>query len=526
MTKRKKRIILIIALSVILVMAACYTVLIKPLLEKEEIVYEEGEVFTGNFKVEVRESGSLTYTIHNIAYDIDVNVTEDEEDDDDEDDDEELVQKYLEIEEVYTLAGVPVKVGDPLLKFSESSVSAMRKLLEGALVNAKADYNEAEIEYELAVLEAESTYEIQKINGKYAETIYLASEGQVEGNIEAMEFEKRQLEDGLEDLQEAITDAEETYSEAKEEYNTIYTSYMEQFNSTENIASFTVGQTNYRNAKSAYERAESSLEQAKQNLKNSQNKISQLEADIVLAKAATVIDKLAVEQTYLENKMNSENAGYTLNATLEGLLEDLKESSKEQEILEEKLADFEALVGEDGIVYASEDGLITQAAYESGDTLESVGNLFSYATEDGLSITVDVTQEDIVTLAVGDLVGIEFKAYEEIFQGYIEAINTTATSEDSATVSYQVTVHVVGNLEQLFDGMSANITFVTEEKTETIYVERKAVVEQNGKEYVYMKDGFAGKTLREVETGLRNETYVEIISGIAVDDTIYIPTKK
>ena len=74
--------------------------------------------------------------------------------------------------------------------------------------------------------------------------------------------------------------------------------------------------------------------------------------------------------------------------------------------------------------------------------------------------------------------------------------------------------------------MTANVSFVTKEKTDAIYVQRKAIVEENGKTYVYVKNGLAGRTLTEVETGLRNESYVEIISGITAEDTVYVPVQK
>ena len=192
LSKKKKRLILMITAVVILIGAACYTVFIQPLLEKEEVVYEEGKVHQGTFTVKVVESGSLEYTIENITYDIDVNVT-DEDDDEDEEDEEELVQKYLEIEEIYVAAGSPVTEGEALLKFSDSSVEAVRKLLQSALVSAEADYNEAESEYKLAVLEAESSYEIQKINGKYASVIYTSGKSQIDNDITSMELEIQSL---------------------------------------------------------------------------------------------------------------------------------------------------------------------------------------------------------------------------------------------------------------------------------------------------------------------------------------------
>lgn len=521
MTKNKKkmRLIFILAASVMLICAACYTVFLKPLLEKEEIVYEESKVHQGSFTVEVVESGSLEYTIQNITYDIDVNVAEDEEE---EEEDGELIQRYLEIEEVYVTSGTPVTSGNALLKFSDTSVDAVRKLLQAALVNAEADYNEAEIEYKLAVLEAESAYEIQKISGKYAETIYESGKSQIDNNITAMELEIQTLKNKTASLQEAVDEAQESYHEAKENYDTIYGNYMEYYGNTDNIVNTMSAQTAYLNVKSTYERAVSTLEQAKENLESNAEKINQLEQEMVLAKAKRVIEKLEAEQTYSENKMSSDNADYALNASLESLVEDLHEAEEEKETLEQKLKDFEELVGEDGTVYATKDGLITSVFYSAGDTLERTGNLFSYATEDTLYMTVDVTQEDIITLAVGDEVAITFRAYEEPFIGYIESINTTATSAETPTVSYQVRVHVIGSLDRLFDGMSANIAFVTAEKSDAVFVERKAIVEENGKEYVYVKDGMVGKTLAEVQTGLRNENYVEILSGINAEDTVYV----
>lgn len=527
MTKKHKKIFIGFIFLLVLIIAACYTVFIQPLLEREEVVYEETEVMQGPLMVQVVESGSLEYTIHNITYDIDVNVTEDDDDEEDEEEDEEeLTQKYLEIEEVYLAAGSPVKAGEALLKFSDSSVESVRKLLQSALINAEADYNEAESEYKLAVLEAESNYELQKISGKYAGTIYIEGNSQVSNDITAMELEITNRTNNISALEDAVDEAQEKYNEVKKEYDEIYYSYMNHYTSTENGPSFMIAQNNYLNTKSSFERAESTLKQAKENLESNAEQIEKLKQDVVLAKAKSVINRLEVEQTYAEDKMNAENAGFSLAVTLENLLADLDEAEEEKTVLEEKLADFEALVGAEGIVYAKEDGLITAVSYSAGDTLERMGNLFSYATKDTMSITVDVTQEDITTLQVGDEVSIAFSAYEEAYAGYIESIDTTATSAETPTVSYQVVIHVIGSLDTLFDGMTANVSFVTEEIEDAIYVSRKALVEENGKTYIYVKSGLAGRTLTEVETGLRNENYVEIVSGITAEDTIYAPVQK
>lgn len=97
---KKKRLAVIIAAGCLLLSAACYTVFIAPLLEKEQWIYKEETVERGILKTGVSESGSLEYGITPVLYDLDLDVSGNEEEDQEEDGDE-AVQKYLKIEEVY-----------------------------------------------------------------------------------------------------------------------------------------------------------------------------------------------------------------------------------------------------------------------------------------------------------------------------------------------------------------------------------------------------------------------------------------
>jgi HlyD family secretion protein len=143
-----------------------------------------------------------------------------------------------------------------------------------------------------------------------------------------------------------------------------------------------------------------------------------------------------------------------------------------------------------------------------------------------MTISVDVAQEDVVELSVGDSVEIEFTAYEgEIYNGVIYSIDTTATAKNSNTVSYTVLISVEGDTTELYGGMVADITFVTDKKEDVLFVSRKAIVTENGKTYVYRKTSMGGKELAEVETGINNGTSIEILSGLNEGDTIYIASK-
>ena len=520
--KKKRRLILILAAAVVLVSAACYTVFIAPLLKKEKWVYKESVVERGVLKVGVTESGSLEYGISSLLYDLDLSVVSSSEEEDDEE--EEVIQKFLKIEEVYAAAGQRIRQGDALVKFTGDSVSDVRKLLSSALIDAKSDYNEALAEYELSALEAETEYELSKIEGNYAGSLYQSSKTTSDNEITSLEIELSQCNDKIAGLEEAVTEAQETYAEALATYEDAKETMS--ITGTDHASNFLTIQSEYLNAQTRYHNAKQSLQRAQENLASNQEQIDSIKSQIVLAKAKYAIEKLEVEKTYQESLLNGENAKITYDAKMESLKETLKEAEDKKKALEEQISAFETFVGEEGILYADGEGIVTQIDYEAGDTLTQMGSIVSYAAPQDMTISVDMTQEDVVALTVGDMVEIAFTAYPDtVYEGTILSIDTTATSRNSSTISYQVVIGVGGDTKALYGGMTADITFVTEEKSDILYVSRKAIVEQNGKTYVYVQTALGTKELKQVQTGISNGTSIEITEGLAEGDAIYIASR-
>lgn len=519
--KKRTKLISIAAGAAILVLGAGYTVFIAPVLQQEKWVYIEETVERGTLTVGVTESGALDFGVTSVLYDLDLTVSSEESEEEEE---EETVQKYLKVEEVYVAAGQHVQAGDMLLKFTADSVDGVRKILEGALVDAKTDYNEAESEYELSALEARNNYEAKRITQKYATDIYQNATESVGNEIASMQTELQMCRAKISGLEEKVAEAQENYDEAGEEFQKAKATMSD--TETTNANNFMIVQDEYLSAQTRFRNAESALRQAKDNLENNTAQIATLEISIADAEARRTIDKLDVEENYLESVISGDNAQITYNATLESLKEDLQEEEEALKELEEQLEAFEAFVGEDGILYADGEGIVTEVGYEAGDKLTTTGTVVAYAAPDDMTITVDVTQEDVVALDVGNEVEICFSAYPDVvYSGKIRSINTTATSRESATISYQVVIGVEGDTTALYGGMTADITFVTEEKEEVLFVSRKAIVEHNDKTYVYVKTALGGKELKEVVTGIRNSTSIEILSGLEESDIIYIASK-
>lgn len=526
MKKRKKlKWIVLILAGILLTAGASYTVFIAPLMEEEQWVYKEQTVERGALKAGVTESGSLEYGVTSVLYDLDLEVSadEEEEDEEDEDDSDETVQKYLKIEEVYVKTGERLSEGDILYRFTQDSISDVRMLLENAAAKAQAAYTEAQAEYNLSALEAETDAAILKVEEQYASSIHETSSLSVanETALLQVEIEKRTANISL--LQKKLEEATEDYNEAAKDYQDAQKPVLEEENNTVNFMSM---QKSYLNLQTQYENAKKALQEAEQALEDNDREIAAYQEKLEDVVAKSRISTLEADETYQESVINGENARVTYEAELESLKETLKEAEDEKDQIEKQLSAFEAFVGEDGCLYAEEAGIVTEVFYEAGDSLRDIGAMLSYAAPDDMTISVDVTQEDIVDLNVGDKVDITFTAYgDTAYEGSIRSIDTTATSRESNAVSYTVVIAVEGDTALLYSGMTADVIFVTKQKEDVVYVSRKAVMEENGSYYVYYKTPAGEMERKEVETGMDNGIYIEILSGLEEGDTVYLASR-
>ena len=126
---------------------------------------------------------------------------------------------------------------------------------------------------------------------------------------------------------------------------------------------------------------------------------------------------------------------------------------------------------------------------------------------------------------IGDTVDIDFLSYpDEIFAGYVSEIGSSSTSGNSATVSYPVTVVVTSSPDMLLSGMTANVTFITKQEKDVLYVSNKAVTTEGTESYVLRKQKDGGEEKVKVEVGFSNGSVAEI-EGVSEGDTLLIKGK-
>lgn len=517
--KKLGKIFMIIVAFAAIVGAAVYSVVKKRIDAQVVMIYEESTVQKGSLKNEVTENGSVAFGIVSDTYELDLGTTQEEDDDDDEEEEE----KYLKIEEVYVAVGQRINEGDPVYSFTEDSVADVRKNLQYAKTEAQITLSQAQTSYDLGVLEASLNYDESILGQSVAESSYnntmirLANDMAAKTlQIEQLLVEIYQIQCDLvdEDYLEKKQSLEEAYEDAIEAAEDVSEDFV-----TNKVEAF----ENLQSAETSYEeflqQADSSNEQIAEKMKE----ITKIQTQMAYTQALMEKDILQATQKLETANLEGSLAEQTKSSSLSSYETTLAKAQEELEECTQRLEEFEAFVGE-GTVYAKGSGLVTTVGYEEGDSLITAGTLISYAVSDAMTIEVDVAQEDVTTMKVGDAVSIQFAAYEDVvYEGIVEAITTTATSTNSATVSYPVRILILGDTSKIYEGMTADVTFIIEEMQDVIYVPRKAIVEENGKKYVYIKNG-EEYVLTAVTTGFTDGSNIEILSGLQEGDTFYIAT--
>ena len=139
---------------------------------------------------------------------------------------------------------------------------------------------------------------------------------------------------------------------------------------------------------------------------------------------------------------------------------------------------------------------------------------------DTLTISASIDEEDIDTVSVGQEVEITISAINKTYTGYITHISETATySSKGSTFSSTITFANDGDVKI---GMTAEYEIVLEKAENALVVPIEAVQEENGSKYVVVVNTDGTTENVTVETGISNDAYIEIKSGLSEGDVVQV----
>jgi len=209
----------------------------------------------------------------------------------------------------------------------------------------------------------------------------------------------------------------------------------------------------------------------------------------------------------------------TSNQDLENQIEkqelDIKGTKKSIEVLKEKQE-------VPASIYAPFDGEVTVAeetAVGSTISINSVLGTITNYSEFKLALAID--ELDIPKVKIGQKVEITAGAYPgEKFEGEVIKIASQGkTTNGVSTFDVEVSIK---DPKELKAGMTANAKIVVSKQQNTLLVPVEAVKTKDGKKVVTVEIDKGTKEV-QVNTGLNNENYIEVVSGIKEGDEVVLP---
>ncbi len=156
----------------------------------------------------------------------------------------------------------------------------------------------------------------------------------------------------------------------------------------------------------------------------------------------------------------------------------------------------------------------------------SVGNMAgqqmaaSVANTDTLQIETTVSEYIVGFIKIGDTADVYVSNLGDTpYKGTVTAFSPAPAL---GTLTYPITITLDNESGDLVSGMFAEVKFTAEEAKETICIPSDAVIMKNGKPVAVILDKELIPSFREVETGIDNGEFVEILSGIKEGETVVI----
>lgn len=209
-------------------------------------------------------------------------------------------------------------------------------------------------------------------------------------------------------------------------------------------------------------------------------------------------------------------------------------------------------------VFSPMTGVVSMLSVEKGERVVGAGmmagtEMMRVANMNSMEVQVDVSENDIPRVSLGDEVAVEVDAYlDKKFKGTVTEIANSATSASGAAASLnsdQVTNFIVkiridldsykelasaSNRFPLRPGMSASVEIFTNSKEDVLSIPIQAVTvreskEENGEgekeslEVVFATVAGADTVkMVPVKTGIQDDSYIEVLSGLADGEEIII----
>lgn len=429
----------------------------------------------------------------------------------------------LTVSRAAVTVGERVREGDVLYELEEQSVSGLEQELQSNIEQAKADLDALYAEQELSRTTAEYTYKSSIAYGSYMETEYHAAIQSLQDAVDQKLLSLNRAKDSLSNYEERLTAIASEYSNACQVLANCEWS-LEHTDSGEDIYGYVYYYQLTADARATVKSLEQQMEQLEKNAEQAQKNVDQLTTSYASSLRDLEQGKLSARQTYAMRQLAYDTAQETYEIALAYLEEDAAVSEEIYREAQTKWEEFSSYI-DGNTVFAKYNGILTGVELSEGDSIYTGSLLVTLYDMDDITMTVTVYKDDMTDIALGSTARIRFIAYpDDVFEAEVTEISDAAT-DSRGNITYGVTATIRGDASGLFQGMTGEITFITEQSEDVLYVSGRAVITENGRSYVKVRDEDGSIRKVEVTTGFSDGTYIQIVEGLSEGDVVLIESR-
>jgi HlyD family secretion protein len=171
----------------------------------------------------------------------------------------------------------------------------------------------------------------------------------------------------------------------------------------------------------------------------------------------------------------------------------------------------------DFVIKSKLNGIVYDVRHELNEFVTPQTALAVVGNSDQFYLELEVDEYDIVKVTIGQKVLLTFDAHRgEVYEALVNAIYPIM---DEKKRSFLVRAEFTKAPLALYPNITVEGNIVLQQKEDVMIVPRRFVEDDR---YVYVSES----EKREIVTGLKNYDEIEILSGIDMDQELYLPVKK
>ncbi|MBR5760613.1 MAG: efflux RND transporter periplasmic adaptor subunit [Lachnospiraceae bacterium] len=429
----------------------------------------------------------------------------------------------LVVAEICVSVGQTVSEGDVLYRLEEDGVSELTEELKSNVEKAEADLAALEADQEISKVSAQYNYDSAIAYKDFAST-------EKSSTIKSLEDSLETYKSGLKSAQKLVTLYKGRLAQAKSDLKVAEDAYngavwcRDNRDKRNDTAMYVYYAKEVESAKSVVSTLEQSVSQYESKLEQAENSVTNYNTQISKATRQLELGKISAEETYELRVLAYENAQETYDIALAYLEDDLKEQQEIYDEASQKWNEFVSYI--DGTEVKSDyNGVITSVDLEEGDSLTTGATVVTLYDIDDVSMTVTIDEDNMTDIKVGSEANVSLIAYPDVIFTAVVSEISDATTDSSGNTTQDVTIVFTADVSGVYHGMTGEITFLTKDIEDVLYVSNRAIIRKGTKSYVKVKDNDGNIKTVEVVTGFSDGVNVEIKEGLFEGDTVLVESK-